>query len=162
MMDVIYQCATITIVAMSSETSDSGIPGVSLRNPRLKHWCEAIDRKQLAAIPPLIEQELEKATYMTRGWTLQEMSLSRRWLYFTKDQAVFTCGSSRYYEAVDESLDPANCLSSWDNSKGEEINLDVSLDPFAHTLGLETSDGMFPLSSSRSHRKKPRKHGYSA
>jgi hypothetical protein len=107
-MDVIYHCSTVTIVAVSGESSASGLPGVSMKTPRVPQGVETIAGKQLLTVFPMLEQDIEGAKYSTRAWTMQEGMLTRCRLFFTKHQVHWWCNSAVFSECIDETADPCN------------------------------------------------------
>ena len=108
MMDIIYHCSTVTVVAASGQRSANGLPGVSMTGRRVPQGAETIAGKQLLTILPMLEQELEGSKYSTRGWTMQEGFLSRCRLLFTKHQVHWVCSWRRFCECIDETNDPGN------------------------------------------------------
>jgi len=107
-MDIIYNCSTVTIIASSGESSASGLPGVSMKTPRVPQGTETIAGKQLLTIFPMMEQEMEGSKYSTRAWTMQEILLNRCRLVFTKHEVHWMCNSARFCECIDETNDPGN------------------------------------------------------
>jgi len=107
-MDVIYHCSTVTVVAISGESSASGLPGVSMKTPRVPQGTEIIAGKQLLTIFPMLEQDIEGVKYSTRAWTMQEGMLTRCRLLFTKHQVHWCCNSAIFSECIDETADPGN------------------------------------------------------
>lgn len=115
MMDLIYSCTYVTIVALHGENADSGLCGVhdsSTSHQRVRQACEVVDGNELISIFALANHELMNARYNTWAWTLQEFLLSPRQLVFGKDQVYFICNTAQYTETIDEILDPANVLAS--------------------------------------------------
>ncbi|KAF2137428.1 uncharacterized protein K452DRAFT_361947 [Aplosporella prunicola CBS 121167] len=97
-MNHVYENAILTLIAASGIDAEAGLPGVTSRtNFRFerKFSLPTTDGTLKAAIcrPCLIEQ-IRASYWNTRGWTYQEMCLSRRHLYFTQDE-VFFQGSGR-------------------------------------------------------------------
>lgn len=88
-MDKIYEGAIATIVAVSGDGANSGLPGVSCRRlhqPRLK-----VGNMVLASTLPQVSVLLKASTWATRAWTYQEAVISRRCLFFTDHQVYFSC-----------------------------------------------------------------------
>ncbi|KAI1104679.1 HET-domain-containing protein [Jackrogersella minutella] len=110
MMDVIYNCAWVTIVALHGDNADVGLCGVSPKNPRVPQRSEVVEGNQLLNLFPTLHQELTGATYCARAWTLQEFLLCSRRLLFGKDQIHFVCNTGRYCESIDDGLDPGHVL----------------------------------------------------
>lgn len=93
LMAEIYNRATVTIIACSGTKASS----------RLTQCPEVFTAKQPKPVPgqynlihrPLdtirIQVKFENSQYNQRGWTYQERILSRRRLYFFKDEVYFQC-----------------------------------------------------------------------
>ncbi|KAI0157000.1 HET-domain-containing protein [Xylariaceae sp. FL1272] len=104
-MNHIYGLAAVTIVARSSVSSDSGLPGVSAPrdwlngdNLTCKLSC-GIQTGPWDVLDRNYEKYEEKhgiladtSCYMWRGWTFQEQILSTRTLEFNRRRLVFWCG----------------------------------------------------------------------
>ncbi|KAE9992239.1 hypothetical protein EG327_009617 [Venturia inaequalis] len=125
-MDVIYQCATVTIVALSGEDSSTGLPGVSSDTPRVPQGSEAIDGKKLLTIFPMLTQDMAGTQYPTRAWTMQEVLLTRCRLLFTNNQIHFWCPSAMFSESIDDEIDPASYTEHHDPTD-EELGINVDL-----------------------------------
>ncbi|KAI0121825.1 HET-domain-containing protein [Daldinia grandis] len=110
MMDIIYSCSWATIVALDGNDADAGLCGVSAKSPRKPQASESIDGSQLLSLFPALQQELNKATYCTRAWTLQEYLLACRRIHFGKHQIHFVCNSGSYSESIDDTVDPEGIL----------------------------------------------------
>ncbi|KAI1144435.1 HET-domain-containing protein [Hypoxylon sp. FL0543] len=110
MMDLIYSCSWATIVALHSDNADTGLCGLSERNPRAPQRSEAIDGSQLLSLFPSLHQELTRATYNTRAWTLQEFLLCSRRILFGRHQIYFVCNTANYCESIDDASGPEGIL----------------------------------------------------
>jgi hypothetical protein len=99
-MDKIYQGAELTIIAAVGENPDYGLPGVN-GTPR-HHLVEfrTVNSSFTASRSP--ERQIRSSTWSTRGWTYQEVLLSRRRLYFTDLEVIFECQSLTAQESVSE------------------------------------------------------------
>ncbi|KAI9925169.1 hypothetical protein ASPWEDRAFT_45893 [Aspergillus wentii DTO 134E9] len=113
MMDRIYQGATITLVALSGDDADSGLAGVSEKNPRVQQGMEVIDGAEFLTVPPTVVQEAVTSRYARRAWTMQEEVLSHRRLFFMNHQVHFQCNYASFYETVDDTVDPAQYLLNY-------------------------------------------------
>jgi hypothetical protein len=118
-MDVIYQCASVTIVALSGEDSATGLPGVSAKTPRVSQGAESIAGKQLLTIFPMLTQDMEGTKYPTRAWTMQEVMLTRCRLVFTNNQVHYWCNSAMFSESIDDEIDPAHYTENYHPLKQE-------------------------------------------
>jgi Heterokaryon incompatibility protein (HET) len=103
MMDQIYAHANLTIVALSGNTANDYLPGVQ-KNTRypltvMTYFTDKKgDRRFLESSLLDYEQMLKISPYETRAWTFQERILSRRCIYLSNHQAVFTCGEQIVHE----------------------------------------------------------------
>jgi hypothetical protein len=118
-MDVIYQCASVTIIALSGEDSATGLPGVSAKTPRVPQGAESIRGKQFLTIFPMLSQDMEGTKYPTRAWTMQEAMLTRCRLVFTNNQVHYWCNSANFSESIDDECDPAKYTESYHPPKQE-------------------------------------------
>jgi hypothetical protein len=99
MMATIYGCATLTIIALTGNSADAGLAGVSV--PRPSQLKETIDGYRFFTIPQDILVERATATWSTQAWTLQEEVLSMRVLQFTESQVDFSCLMGSVWEGTD-------------------------------------------------------------
>jgi len=128
-MNLIYGNALCAIVALEGVNADAGLPGVSCARTNQHHWHTKVGTYS-AAFP--LNKEIEKSRWIQRGWTYQELFISRRCILFNQSQALFVCKgdmpgrASRYYKSE------AGC-SSGDNLP--EITLfDIWGDDNTHTM----------------------------
>lgn len=101
-MNIIYETATCTIAAVSSEHADSRLPGVGPRNELQYEMDFFIPAKgqplTIGVCRPYLPERIQGSTWSTRGWTLQEYCLSGTCLYFTSDELFFDCETAQYRE----------------------------------------------------------------
>ncbi|KAK3403400.1 heterokaryon incompatibility protein-domain-containing protein [Sordaria brevicollis] len=97
-MDIIYGCASITIIAATGHDPSCGLPGVAstIRNPQESF---KIGSGTLVLLHPDIDSQLSKTKWDTRAWTFQEGLLSCRRLCFLENQVYFQCNSMRCMES---------------------------------------------------------------
>jgi hypothetical protein len=95
-MDMIYSGAEVTIIAAAGSDPHYGIPGVSttVRHAAPIH---AFDHGSLIDWKNPIS-EIARSRWGRRGWTYQEMLLSRRRLVFTDSQMIFQCCTEEFQE----------------------------------------------------------------
>lgn len=105
LMSLIYGCATITVIAMTGNHTDAGLPGISF--PRLAQVKESIGGYGLFTTPVPYTIEEQEATYSNRAWTLQEYLLSTRRLICTESTAAFVCHAGQQDEDIDYTTLPA-------------------------------------------------------
>jgi hypothetical protein len=111
-MDVVYNKAFATVVAMHGASADVGLPGArsGTRPPQrietlvveagsrdLDYDPDGGDSNEkvtlhLVATPPPLHFALEASRWDTHGRTFQERLLSRRCLYFSEHYVCFQCG----------------------------------------------------------------------
>jgi hypothetical protein len=112
MMDIIYACAWLTVVALHGDSGDSGLCGISEKSPRSPQGREVINGREILQLYPTHSQGLQAAKYWTRAWTFQELMLSRRRLMFDQHQMHFGCNLGRYAESINNSMDPQQLLET--------------------------------------------------
>ena len=120
-MDLIYEHAEATIVAMSGENDEAGLPGVCGR-ARTSQPKFRTTRGCLTSSCPPISQLVQTSKWATRGWTYQEARLSRRCLFFTEHQVYFVCPETTRSESV-----PWGPQSCWITSLLNSSRLDARL-----------------------------------
>ncbi|CAI0645488.1 unnamed protein product [Colletotrichum noveboracense] len=114
LMDVIYGLASLTIVALSGEGAYDGLPGVRSSSRPPAEGPFFLNGVWLQKAPPLdglgfTPADRSRSRYMTRGWTFQEILLSRRLLIFTPEVVFWECQSATWREDANwEILDPHN------------------------------------------------------
>lgn len=118
-MDQIYAGAVVTIVAAAGEDPHYGLPGVS-HTPRQTQPCATSGNFHLVSSLRAPRDIVKSSKWASRGWTFQEMKLSRRTLYFTDDQMLFECASMSCQETIHMPLAVAHREQS--ASMGGECN----------------------------------------
>ncbi|KAK3948519.1 HET-domain-containing protein [Pseudoneurospora amorphoporcata] len=101
MMDLIYQCAAVTLIALSGQNSNAGLCGVA--RPREMQLQETINGRKLFTIPAIVEDEIAASAWDTRAWTFQEGMLSKRSLFFSDKQLGISCQRFGAPDAYDPS-----------------------------------------------------------
>jgi hypothetical protein len=85
----IYAQALLTIVALSSQGADSGLPGGNAARPRELHHLSAMVNGYRVIARKIASVEQFATTYWnTRAWTMQEAMFSRRCLCFTDEEVI--------------------------------------------------------------------------
>ncbi|KAH8799779.1 heterokaryon incompatibility protein-domain-containing protein [Xylogone sp. PMI_703] len=105
MMHLIYECATVTIVALSGKNSNCGIRGVSNESPRVYQCCEYIKGCEFFTVPPTPSAERDISVWDSRAWTFQEALISRRVLFLSENQASFDCWGFSVSDSNDADTD---------------------------------------------------------
>jgi hypothetical protein len=98
-MDQIYRGADLTIIVAAGDDNQYGIPGVEDR-PRKRLDRVKIGEYMIAQFPPSAQKTIQDQKWMSRGWTLQEATLSSRCLVFTDNEMYFECSSAASRESV--------------------------------------------------------------
>ncbi|KAH7356240.1 heterokaryon incompatibility protein-domain-containing protein, partial [Pyrenochaeta sp. MPI-SDFR-AT-0127] len=88
-MDRVYQNADITIIAAVGDNPHYGLPGV--RGTSRQRQLSLTVGEHTFVTAEEVAGQVKKSTWMSRGWTFQEMLLSRRRLIFTESQMYFQC-----------------------------------------------------------------------
>lgn len=88
-MASIYSFAVVTVVPVENTTAHQAIPGIGgvgrgQISERIVDGVSVGVREWLLAV-------IQRSHYNTRGWCFQEAALSRRTLYFSKQQVFFRC-----------------------------------------------------------------------
>ena len=109
-MGQIFARSLVTIVAAASIDANSGLPGVStqarsiqrilgpVKGGVLLRTCIPKQMKNSDVGPEFGSHYLENSKWDTRGWTFQEKLLSRRCLYFMKEQVYWECQCGSWCE----------------------------------------------------------------
>jgi hypothetical protein len=100
-MHLIYKFAWATIVALTGNTADAGLPRV--RFPGVSAQREfSHGTLLLMTVLPTLKQQIRTSPWSKRAWTYQEALLSPRCLYFTPEQVYFCCNMTQFCESIDE------------------------------------------------------------
>jgi Heterokaryon incompatibility protein (HET) len=97
-MDVIYSQAAATIVSLSGQDANAGLPGVQEGSRQVQQRSVAVNAWRLFAKLAELSHVLQRSKWHTRAWTFQEGILSRRCLFFSDDQVYFQCQSGYFTE----------------------------------------------------------------
>jgi hypothetical protein len=97
-MGAVYRGATLTIIAAAGDSPHSGLPGIN-GTPRRQQYSHAVGTSGQRIISLEVpEHDIRESVWNTRGWTFQELVLSRRRLIFTRSQMYFQCNSMHRLE----------------------------------------------------------------
>jgi hypothetical protein len=90
-MGAVYRGATLTIIAAAGDSPHSGLPGIN-GTPRRQQYSHAvgISGQRILGLE-IPKYDIKDSVWNTRGWTFQELVLSRRRLIFTRSQMYFQC-----------------------------------------------------------------------
>lgn len=91
LMDVVYQKAILTIIAVSGKNAAAGLPGVRVGSRNVLQYIEHI--QGLVLVNSLItpSYSVDQSIWNSRAWTYQEWKLSRRVLLLADEQISFKC-----------------------------------------------------------------------
>ncbi|KAG1728769.1 heterokaryon incompatibility protein-domain-containing protein [Suillus lakei] len=90
-MDLIYGGSYFTIYAAGGTSARDPLPGHRPRTRTPQQHIEVIQGLHLSVPLPTPIEALTLSAWSTRGWTYQELMLSRRRIYFTAQQVYFEC-----------------------------------------------------------------------
>ena len=100
-MRSIYSGSSLTLVALSSPSADSGMPLFSVKREQPQLAC-TIDNVRLAGLSPTLLEGMHSSMWGRRAWTMQEAILSHRCLYIGEHQLYFECQAMQCCESLDE------------------------------------------------------------
>lgn len=136
-MDLVYQCARLTIIALDGNGSDAGIAGISRPLQQVSQpTVESSVGTLVATHLPAAWMPSEVSPWDRRAWTMQESLLSRRCIILDRNQMIWKCQEEYIHDAmnVDPSPQrPRSVLSNeyfWDNC----ISIDISRSEWAFSL----------------------------
>ncbi|KAJ8488470.1 hypothetical protein ONZ45_g13937 [Pleurotus djamor] len=99
-MELIYGSALFTIFAVGGHNAHAGLPGLRVGSRKKTQHIEVIQGLHLSVPFPTIRQTLAQSVWGTRGWTYQEVMLSRRRIFFTPQQVYWECVRDVWSEDV--------------------------------------------------------------
>jgi len=98
-MHLVYLMAKLTIVALSGQSANDPLPGVSVAK-REPQDCLSVQGLRVSITGQPLKKAIAESIWNTRGWTFQEQKLSRRLLYLGREQVYFQCCSTTHREDV--------------------------------------------------------------
>lgn len=126
-MGYIYGGAQCTIVAGYGNDADAGLPGISNISRKRQHFHTQIGDLKLSTAPRNAAAVLRNSVWYTRGWTFQELILSKRLLVFTEEQMLFFCVRGAFREDL--------VLEPWNGSISDVQNLGSFLETHIRLTG---------------------------
>jgi hypothetical protein len=96
-MNSIYQGSYLSIVAGSGSDASVGLPGVRPGTRRSQQVIMELQRLKMTILHG-IDWHLRRSEYNDRGWTLQEMVLSKRSIIFVNNQMYYRCQEANWNE----------------------------------------------------------------
>lgn len=103
-MDLVYSKAQATIIAIASPDPSHGLPGIGSRY-RAPSVMVKIEKELHVYVPPHPTREIYGSVWNSRGWTHQETILSRRRIFFCKNQIYFECAGMHCHDTMSVPLD---------------------------------------------------------
>lgn len=91
----IYSCATATICALGLN-DNTGISGIS--RPFRSQYCAVVQDMAISWTGREVKSFVDNSAWSKRGWTLQELVLSPRCLFFTEDGVAVTCKGGIFHD----------------------------------------------------------------
>ncbi|KAF5703458.1 hypothetical protein FGLOB1_9070 [Fusarium globosum] len=100
-MDMVYNLATVTLIAACGKDARSGLPGVG-STPRVPQPLVKLHGRAWVSSDPesLLVTRVKRSRWWTRAWTYQEGLFSRRRIFFTETEVYFECNDMCTQESV--------------------------------------------------------------
>ncbi|SPO04197.1 uncharacterized protein DNG_06880 [Cephalotrichum gorgonifer] len=98
LMNSIYSGSYFTIIASSGADAAAGLPGITSSPRPVPQTIVQLRPGLNMTVTQSIDRELARSVYNQRGWTLQELVLSRRAIIFTDSQIHFRCQDANWSE----------------------------------------------------------------
>lgn len=99
-MELIYGSSTFTVIAVGCTSARDPLPGVRSGTRDPKQQIVKIQGLHLAVPLAVPNEALASSVWNERGWTYQEVMLSRRRIFFTAQQVHFECRKDVWNEDV--------------------------------------------------------------
>ena len=97
-MDSIYTNAELLIVAAAGDGANAGLPGIGDTPRPISQRIEKIHGIEFMTAQASVQQVLDRSVWNSRGWTFQEVMLSRRALVFTDNLVYWSCQQNTWRE----------------------------------------------------------------
>ncbi|KIJ64602.1 hypothetical protein HYDPIDRAFT_28536 [Hydnomerulius pinastri MD-312] len=131
LMSAIYSGAWATIICMSGQSAQSGLPRVGALEDIIPQLACEIDGRKMLATMPTLSRQISQSPWVKRAWTFQEGLLSPRRLFFTRHQVYFECNSVQCCESLDDSSSSFHCKSDDQRQASlDELRRAVSNNPY--------------------------------
>jgi Heterokaryon incompatibility protein (HET) len=128
-MRLVYECASLTIVAMDGVNAKAGISGVSRPlQQRNQPVVDIHDYRLMATFVDPVSDNHGTTPWESRGWTLQEGVLSRRCVFFDQKHITMRCLQESFHDTmeVDVREDRVPTLQDdryfWENGFGLDLH----------------------------------------
>jgi hypothetical protein len=99
-MDLIYGSSAFTVFAAGGTSVRDPLPGIRSGTRDPQQQVAKIQGFHLAVPLTFLSEAIISSTWNQRGWTYQELMLSRRRIFFTAHQVYFECGADMWCEGV--------------------------------------------------------------
>ncbi|KAL9627852.1 MAG: hypothetical protein Q9204_006288, partial [Flavoplaca sp. TL-2023a] len=99
-MGSIYANAEFVLVAAAGGDANAGLPGIGHTPRGISGRSEEIDGAEFMTAQAAVQQVLDTSVWKSRGWTFQEVILSRRALVFTKNLVYWGCQQATWREDI--------------------------------------------------------------
>ena len=116
LMDRIYSCAELVIIAAGGDSAHSGLPGLETQRSIKNRPVELIKGFPFTTILPQLSEHLDSSVWNTRGWTFQEALVARRILVVVDDQAHWICRTTSWIEDTFTEFDNMHPRLDYKNS----------------------------------------------
>ncbi|KAF5581680.1 het-domain-containing protein [Fusarium pseudoanthophilum] len=108
-MDMVYNLATVTLIAACGEDAHFGLPGVGSTSRSPQPLIKLHGRAWVSSDPEsLLVAKIKRSRWWTRAWTYQEGLFSRRRIFFTETEVYFECNDLCTRETVSFDLHDYN------------------------------------------------------
>jgi hypothetical protein len=154
-MDSVYGCALVTIIALSGDGANAGLPGIRPGSRIQEEVPFTIGKTSIiASLDPPREKSFDsylgQSRWDSRGWTFQEKIFSRRALVFTSEQVYWECQQGSWCEEAIWEIDAtphifrkafksAQLLLPWSDQVSAESTYQTLVEQYsARKLSFET------------------------
>jgi hypothetical protein len=110
-MKDIYSGAYVTIIALSGKSANAGLPRLKESKNMFSQLACRINEKCLVGMMPTLSQQIWRAPWGQRAWTLQEALLAPRCLHISDHQLYFECNGMQCCESLSDTRSWAHHLS---------------------------------------------------
>ncbi|KAF5637781.1 heterokaryon incompatibility (HET) domain protein [Fusarium sp. NRRL 52700] len=98
-MDMVYNLATVTLIAACGKNANFGLPGVSSTSRQEQPVIDS-DGQTYVTFDTQLEARIKRSPWWSRAWTYQEGIFSTRCLFFTETEVYFECNTSWTHESL--------------------------------------------------------------
>jgi hypothetical protein len=141
-MQNIYCGAYLTIIALSGKSANAGLPRLKQNKDVYPQLTCRINGKRLVGLMPTLSQQIWRAHWGQRAWTLQEALVSPRCLYISDHQLYFECNGMQCCESLNDTrswahhlrLEPNPAQGGWLASKVGDGCLRTPIDNPSHRM----------------------------